>query len=301
MIKLQSKLKRPAVVTSGGRSRAHSPGRDAVVRLFRNKASAASAAFLILLMLAAVLAPIIAPFDPLAADFASIRQPPSAQHWFGTDELGRDVLTRVLYGARISLFVGLTVQLAATTLGVALGLLAGYAGGVLDMVIMRVVDVMYALPPFLFAVFMVSILTPSLPSVILTLTLSGWPFAARLMRAQVLSFREQESVLAARALGAKDWRIMLAHILPNSFSPIIIQFTLGIATVIMAEASLSFLGIGIRPPNPTWGGMINKAREYLRTDLHLTLFPALALGLTMIAVNFLGDGLRDALDPKLKQ
>ncbi len=267
----------------------------------KNKAAALSAAFLVILFAAATLAPLIAPYDPLAADFTSLRQGPSAQHWFGTDELGRDVLTRVLYGARISLFVGLTVQVAATALGVVLGMLAGYVGGMADMLIMRVVDVMYAMPPFLFAVFMVSILTPSVSSVILTLTLSGWPFAARLMRAQVLSFREHESVLAARALGAKDLRIMFAHILPNSFTPIIIQFTLGIATVVMAEASLSFLGIGIRPPNPTWGGMINKAREYVRTDLHLTLFPALALGLTMIAVNFLGDGLRDALDPKSKR
>lgn len=282
-------------------ARSHTPGMAAAARLLRNKAAAASAAYLAVLMLAAALAPVIAPYDPLAADFANIRQGPSAEHWFGTDELGRDVLTRVLYGARISLFVGLTVQLASTLLGVTLGLLAGYVGGLADMLIMRVVDVMYALPPFLFAVFMVSILTPSLPSVILTLTLSGWPFAARLMRAQVLSFKEQESVLAARALGAKDLRIMLAHVLPNSMTPIIIQFTLGIAAVVMAEASLSFLGIGIRPPNPTWGGMINKAREYLRSDLHLTLFPALALGLTMIAVNFLGDGLRDALDPKLKR
>ncbi len=297
---------RAPVVRQVGRSggaapRSRSPGRDALARLLRNRAAAFSAAYLALLMIAAALAPLIAPFDPLTADFGSIRQGPSVEHWFGTDELGRDVLTRVLYGARISLFVGLTVQLASTVLGVTLGLLAGYAGGLPDMLIMRVVDVMYAMPPFLFAVFMVSILTPSLPSVILTLTLSGWPFAARLMRAQVLSFKEQESVLAAQALGARDLRVMLRHVLPNSFTPIIIQFTLGIAAVVMAEASLSFLGIGIRPPNPTWGGMINKAREYLRTDLHLTLFPALALGLTMIAVNFLGDGLRDALDPKLKR
>jgi peptide/nickel transport system permease protein len=275
--------------------------REALVRLRKNRAATISAVYLILLVIAALLAPVLAPYDPLAADFTQIRRPPSAAHWFGTDEIGRDVFTRVLYGARISLFVGFTVQMLATLLGGTLGLVAGFFGGLADMIIMRLVDVMYAIPPFLFAVFMVSLLKPDMWSVMLTLTLSSWPFSARLMRAQVLSFKEQDSVMAARALGAKDRRIMLAHVLPNSLTPIIIQFTLGIATVVMAEAGLSFLGIGIRPPNPTWGGMISKAREYIRTDLHMTLFPAIALGLTMIAVNYLGDGLRDAMDPKMKR
>jgi peptide/nickel transport system permease protein len=193
------------------------------------------------------------------------------------------------------------VQVFATTIGVALGLLAGYYGGLADLLIMRLVDIMYAIPPFLFAVFMVSLLRPTMWSVILTLTLSSWPLAARLMRAQVLSVKEQDAVLAARALGARDLRILIAHVAPNSLTPIIVQFTLGVATVIMAEAGLSFLGIGIRPPNPTWGGMISKAREFIRTDIHMTVFPAVVLGLTMIAINYLGDGLRDALDPKLKR
>jgi peptide/nickel transport system permease protein len=275
--------------------------RDALRRLARNRAAAASAIFLLGLMALAALAPVILPYDPLAADFAKIRQGPSADHWFGTDEIGRDVLTRVLHGARISLFVGLTVQVFATTIGVVLGLLAGYYGGFADLLIMRLVDIMYAIPPFLFAVFMVSLLRPTMWSVILTLTLSSWPLAARLMRAQVLSVKEQDAVLAARALGARDLRILIAHVAPNSLTPIIVQFTLGVATVIMAEAGLSFLGIGIRPPNPTWGGMISKAREFIRTDIHMTVFPAVVLGLTMIAINYLGDGLRDALDPKLKR
>lgn len=275
--------------------------RDALRRLARNRAAAASAIFLLGLIVLAALAPVILPYDPLAADFAKIRQGPSADHWFGTDEIGRDVLTRVLHGARISLFVGLTVQVAATAIGVVLGLLAGYYGGLADLLIMRLVDIMYAIPPFLFAVFMVSLLRPTMWSVILTLTLSSWPLAARLMRAQVLSVKEQDAVLAARALGARDLRILLAHVAPNSLTPIIVQFTLGVATVIMAEAGLSFLGIGIRPPNPTWGGMVSKAREFIRTDIHLTVFPAVVLGLTMIAINYLGDGLRDALDPKLKR
>jgi len=283
---------------AGGR-----PGawRDATRRLAKNRAAAASAVFLILLAAAAVLAPVILPYDPFVADFTRMREAPSANHPFGTDEIGRDVLTRVLHGARISLFVGLTVQLLATGIGAAMGLLAGYYGGLVDLVIMRAVDVMYAIPPFLFAVFMVSLLRPTMWSVILILTLSSWPFAARLMRAQVLSIKEQDAVMAARALGARDLRILLAHVAPNSLTPIIVQFTLGVATVIMAEAGLSFLGIGIRPPNPTWGGMISQARQYIRTDIHMTLFPALVLGCTMIALNYLGDGLRDALDPKLKR
>ena len=256
---------------------------------------------LLLLVLAAIFADFIAPYDPSAADFMALRQPPSLQHIMGTDEVGRDIFSRVLFGARISLTVGFIVQTTATFTGILLGMLAGYYGGMTDLVIMRAVDIMYALPAFLFAVFMVSILTPNINSVILTLTLVGWPFIARLMRGQVLALREQEYVIAAQALGARHWQIMLYHILPNSLSPIIVQYTLGIATVIMAEAGLSFLGIGIRPPTPTWGGMITKGREYIRTEPHLVLYPSIVLGLTMIAFNFLGDGLRDALDPRMKK
>lgn len=275
--------------------------RDALYRMSRNRAAVVSAGFLILLVLAAIFADFIAPYDPNAADFMALRQPPSLQHIMGTDEVGRDIFSRVLFGARISLTVGFIVQTTATFTGILLGMLAGYYGGMTDLVIMRAVDIMYALPAFLFAVFMVSILTPNINSVILTLTLVGWPFIARLMRGQVLALREQEYVIAAQALGARPWQIMLFHILPNALSPIIVQYTLGIATVIMAEAGLSFLGIGIRPPTPTWGGMITKGREYIRTEPHLVLYPSIVLGLTMIAFNFLGDGLRDALDPRMKK
>jgi len=275
--------------------------RDAFYRMSRNRAAVVSALFLLLLVLAAIFADFIAPYDPSAADFMALRQPPSLQHIMGTDEVGRDIFSRVLFGARISLTVGFIVQTTATFTGILLGMLAGYYGGMTDLVIMRAVDIMYALPAFLFAVFMVSILTPNINSVILTLTLVGWPFIARLMRGQVLALREQEYVIAAQALGARHWQIMLYHILPNSLSPIIVQYTLGIATVIMAEAGLSFLGIGIRPPTPTWGGMITKGREYIRTEPHLVLYPSIVLGLTMIAFNFLGDGLRDALDPRMKK
>lgn len=274
---------------------------DALRRLIRNRAALVSAIFLILLVLAAVFAEWIAPYDPTATDFAHIRELPTAQHVMGTDEVGRDILTRLIYGARISLFVGLIVQTASTVIGIGLGLLAGFFGGWPDILIMRAVDIMYAFPNFLFAVFMVSLLTPDMGSVILTLTLSGWPFSARLMRGQVLSIKQTEYVTAAQALGARRWEIMLRHVLPNSLTPLIVQYTLGIATVIMAEAGLSFLGIGIRPPTPTWGGMITKGREFFRSTPHLAIYPSLILGLTMLAFNFLGDGLRDALDPRLKR
>ena len=275
--------------------------RDAFYRMARNRAAVISAFFLLVLVLAAVFAEIIAPHDPNAVDFTALRQPPSPTHLMGTDEIGRDIFSRVIFGARISLTVGFIVQTTATVTGIFLGMIAGYYGGTADMVIMRAVDIMYALPAFLFAVFMVSILTPSVNSVILTLALVSWPLMARLMRGQVLALKQEDYVLAARALGARNWQIMLFHILPNSLTPLIVQFTLGIATVIMAEAGLSFLGIGIRPPTPTWGGMITKGREFIRTEPHMALYPGIVLGLTMIAFNFLGDGLRDALDPRMRK
>ena len=274
---------------------------DALRRLVRNKAALISAIFLILLVLTAIFAEWVAPYSPTATDFANIRALPSAAHLMGTDEVGRDILSRLIYGARISLFVGLVVQTASTAIGITLGLLAGFFGGWPDILIMRAVDIMYAFPNFLFAVFMVSLLTPDMGSVILTLTLSSWPFSARLMRGQVLSIKQQEYVTAAESLGARRWGIMLRHVLPNSLTPLIIQYTLGIAGVIMAEAGLSFLGIGIRPPTPTWGGMITKGREFFRSSPHLAIYPSLVLGMTMLAFNFLGDGLRDALDPRLKR
>ncbi len=274
---------------------------DALKRMVRNRAAVAAALFLLLLTLVAVFAEVIAPYDPMTPDFARIRQPPTPEHILGTDEVGRDILSRIIYGARISLYVGVVVQTASTVIGITLGLIAGYYGGLVDILIMRAVDIMYAFPNFLFAVFMVSLLTPDTNSVILTLTLVGWPFSARLVRGQVLSVKKQEYVLAARALGLRDWHIIVRHVFPNTLTPLIIQYTLGIATVIMAEAGLSFLGIGIRPPTPTWGGMITKGREFFRSTPHLAIYPSIVLGLTMLAFNFLGDGLRDALDPRMKR
>lgn len=279
----------------------NSPWIDALRRLMRNRAAVVSALFLLVLIVMALLADVISPYSPTAADFANIRITPTPAHLLGTDEVGRDLFSRIIYGARISLFVGIIVQTISTLVGIILGLIAGYFGGIVDTLIMRLVDIMYSLPNFLFAVFMVSLLTPDIGSVILTLTIAGWPFSARLMRGQALLAKKTEYVVAAEALGAGNWRIMFSHVLPNSLTPLIVQYTLGIATVIMAEAGLSFLGIGIRPPNPTWGGMINKGREFIRTSPHLAIYPSIILGLTMIAFNFLGDGLRDALDPRMKK
>ena len=274
---------------------------DAWRRLRRNRAAVISVIFLIALVLAAIAAPLFTPHDPYAPDFGKVLQSPSAEHPLGTDELGRDMLTRLLYGARVSLAVGLIVQTLALSFGALLGLAAGFFGGTVDTVIMRGVDIMYAFPNFLFAVFMVAILSPSILSIILVLSVVGWPFAARLVRGQVLSLREWEFVDAARVVGATNWRIMTRHILTNALSPLIVAFTIGIAGVIMAEAGLSFLGIGIRPPNPTWGGMIAKGRQYFRSFPMLAIYPSIILGLTVLAFNFLGDGLRDALDPRLRR
>ncbi len=272
---------------------------DAWYRLKKNRAAVLSLVFLIALITLIVAAPWLGMPSPLAQDLSHMNEGPSQVHWLGTDDLGRDMLSRLIYGAQVSLMVGLAVQIGEVIIGTLLGLMAGYYGGVVDMVIMRIVDTVYAFPPFLFAVFMAAILPPSVESIILVLVLVSWPWEARVTRGMVLSLRESEFVTAARVVGARNWRIMLRHILPNSLSPLIVGFSLGIAGTIMAESGLSFLGIGIRPPTPSWGGMIDKGRLFLRVYPHLAIFPSIALALTVLAFNFLGDGLRDALDPRL--
>lgn len=274
---------------------------DAWYRLRKNRAAILSLGFLIALVAIIVLAPYLGEPSPLTQDLDHIDEAPSAAHLLGTDELGRDMLSRLINGAQVSLMVGLTVQTCETVIGTLLGLIAGYYGGVVDMIIMRIVDTVYAFPPFLFAVFMAAILPPSVWSIILVLVLVSWPWEARVTRGMVLSLKESEFVTSARVVGASNWRIMLRHILPNALSPLIVGFSLGIAGTIMAESGLSFLGIGIRPPTPSWGGMIDQGRLFLRVYPHLAIFPSIALALTVLAFNFLGDGLRDALDPRLRK
>jgi ABC-type dipeptide/oligopeptide/nickel transport system permease subunit len=272
---------------------------DAWRRLKRNRAAIVSFFFLIALISFIVLAPYLGVPSPLDQDLDHMNEAPSALHLLGTDELGRDMLSRLINGAQVSLMVGLSVQIGEVVIGTLLGLIAGYYGGVVDMVIMRIVDTVYAFPPFLFAVFMAAILPPTVWSIIIVLIAVSWPWEARVTRGMVLSLKESEFVTSARVVGASNWRIMLRHILPNSLSPLIVGFSLGIAGTIMAESGLSFLGIGIRPPTPSWGGMIDKGRLFLRVYPHLAIFPCIALALTVLAFNFLGDGLRDALDPRL--
>ncbi len=274
---------------------------DAWYRLQKNRAAVVSFVFLLALILFVTLAPLLGLPSPTEQDFGRMNEGPAPDHIFGTDELGRDMLSRIVFGGQVSLLVGLGVQISVAVIGMLLGLIAGYYGGMIDTTIMRVVDTMYAFPPFLFAVFMAAILPPSVWSIVLVLVLVGWPWEARVTRGLVLALKEREFITAARVVGASNWRIMLKHILPNSLSPIIVGFSIGIAGTIMAEAGLSFLGIGIRPPTPSWGGMIDKGRQYLQVYPHLSVFPSIALALTVLAFNFLGDGLRDALDPRMRK
>ena len=258
-------------------------------------------AILLVFMMCAVFAPLLAPHDPAQLSLVSRLSPPSAAHWFGTDELGRDVLSRTIYGARISLAVAVAVVSLSLVLGLMLGALAGFYGGITDTIVnIYVSNAFLALPGILFAVAFVAFLGPSLGNLILALALASWVNYARLVRAQVLAMKEREFVQAARSLGASDLRLMLRHILPNIVQPLIVQAAVGMAAAVLAEATLSFLGLGVQPPTPTWGAMLNDARSHLFDSPYLVFFPAAALAMCVLAFNFLGDGLRDFLDPRTR-
>ena len=274
-------------------------------RLRRNPVAMVCLTFLMALLLIAVLAPLIAPYPFTKQELSRKMEGPSGTHWLGTDELGRDTLSRLMYGAGISLLVGLSVETVVVTLGLFVGLTAGFLGGRTDTLLMRVTDVMLAFPDILLAILLLGTLgtasaSPlvSLGLVILALGLTGWPPLARLVRGQVLTLRKREFVEAARAMGADDVRIIRRHILPNLLSPILVAVTVDLAGVILAESTLSFLGIGIQRPYPSWGRMINDALEFYRSQPRLLIYPSVMLSLTVLALNFLGDGLRDALDPR---
>jgi ABC-type dipeptide/oligopeptide/nickel transport system permease subunit len=241
-----------------------------------------------------------APYDPLGVNLKDALLGPSLEHPFGTDQFGRDVLSRVLYGAGISLKVGVLSRFIAVGLGCLVGALAGYYGGILDRVLMRSADVVMAYPALLLLVAVTAAFTPSLTVVFLALGFVGWPGVARLVRSLVLSIREREFVLAARAVGVSDLGILTRHILPNSMGPIIVAFTLGMGTAVMAEAGLSFLGLGAQPPEPSWGSMISHGKDYLRSAPWLTFFPGAAISFTVVGFNLLGDALRDVMDPKAR-
>ena len=253
------------------------------------------------LIFAAIFATQIAPYGQADMNLANRFMFPSSAHWFGTDEFGRDILSRIIFGARISLQVGLIAVGISLVCGGLLGAIAGYYGGRLDNVIMRAMDVLLAIPGTLLAIAIAASLGPGLYNLMIAVGISAVPSYARIVRGSVLTLQGQEFVEAARAVGSSDWRIIMKHIIPNSMAPIIVQSTLGVASAILNAAGLSFIGLGIQPPTPEWGAMLSGGRSYIRNYPYMTLVPGLAIMITIMALNFLGDGLRDALDPKLKR
>lgn len=268
-------------------------------RLRKNRMAMAGAAIVLLMFALALLAPQLAG-DPGHIDIIDRLQPPSWKHPLGTDDLGRDVLARILYGARISLLVGFVAVGIATSIGVFLGALAGYYRGWVDGLIMRFVDIMLCFPTFFLILAVVAFLEPSIWNIMIIIGLTGWMGVARLVRAEFLSLRERDFVLAARAAGARDGRIIFRHLLPNALSPVLVSATLGVAGAILTESALSFLGIGVQPPTPSWGNMLIVGKQTLGSAWWLSAFPGLAILITVLGYNLLGEGIRDALDPRLR-
>lgn len=277
-----------------------SPARRALLRLMRRRGAMLGLAIVLIFVLIAVFAPLIAPQDPLQTSWSAVRKAPSAQYFFGTDEIGRDVLSRVIWGARASLLAGLVSVSIAMALGVPIGLLAGYMGGWIDGVISRFTDAMLAVPFLILAIALAAFLGPSLTNAMLAIGVSATPVFIRLTRGQVLAVKVEDFVEAARAVGNPHWRIALRHILPNILPPLIVQATLAIAAAVIAEASLSFLGLGQQPPAPSWGSMLNTAKNYVDNAPWMAIWPGMSIFLLVLSFNLLGDGLRDALDPKHK-
>ncbi len=273
---------------------------DAWKRLKRNKAAMVGLGMVIIFIIIAIIAPLLAPYEPDEIDLFNVLKSPSYEHWLGTDYYGRDLLSRIIFGARISLSVGIIVQVISLTIGTFFGSLAGYYGGKIDMVIMRLVDIVMSFPSLLFLIAIMVALGPGLYNVFLALGVYSWTRTARIVRSEFMRHREREYVKAARAIGNNDFKIIFKHILPNCLAPLIITFTMGIASAIMFEAYLSFLGMGAQEPMPSWGSIINNGLPYLRTAPWYSLFPGLAIAYTVLAFNILGDGLRDALDPKMR-
>lgn len=268
--------------------------------LRRNRLALGGASIVALLVVVGVAGPWIAPYDPLGQDLTKSLQGPSRTHWFGTDSFGRDILSRVLHGARISLLVGVASQAIAFTLGVLLGVVSGFYGGKIETVVMRLADVTLAFPTLLLLIAITAAFQPGLTVVFVAIGIVGWAGMARLVRSQALVVRELDFVHAARALGMGDLRLVMLHVLPNCLAPAVIAVTLGMASAILLEAALSFIGLGAQPPTPSWGSMISDGRDFLRTAPWISIFPGLAIGLVVLGFNLFGDGLRDAMDPRLR-
>jgi peptide/nickel transport system permease protein len=267
-------------------------------RLFKRKGAVFGLVVVTAFILLALLAPLISPYDAIATSWSLVRKPPSALHWFGTDELGRDILARVIYGARASLLAGLISVTIAMSIGVPLGLLAGYRGGFVDALISRITDAMLACPFLILAIALAAFLGPSLGNAMIAIGVSATPVFIRLTRAQVMGIKVEDYVEAARSIGNPPWRIALVHILPNILPALLVQATLSIAAAIIAEAALSFLGLGQQPPAPSWGSMLNAAQRFLSNAPWMAIWPGLAIFLVVLSLNLVGDGLRDALDPR---
>jgi peptide/nickel transport system permease protein len=267
----------------------------------RNPLAIAGVVLIAIFVIFAIFAPWLAPQDPAYIDLPSRLTRPSAQHWFGTDELGRDILSRVIYGARLSMFVGASVVAASLGLGLVIGAIAGYYGGGVDRFVnIIVMNAFLSFPGILLAIAFVAFVGPGILNLVLALAIGGWVGYARLVRAQVLAAREREFVEAARALGASDLRVIARHILPNIIQPVIVQAAIGMAGAVLAEATMSFLGLGVPPPAASWGSMLNDARSHLFDAPHLVIFPAIAVMLAVLSFNFIGDALRDYLDPRAR-
>ena len=277
-----------------------------MARFVRRRTALFGLVVVLAVVVAAVFASVVAPFDPLAQDIGQRLKEPGWQdaqgriHPLGTDHLGRDILSRIIHGSRIALLVGLAAVAISGVLGMVIGLVAGYFGGRVDDFFMRLADIQLAFPFILLAIAVIGVLGPSLRNIIIVIGVSSWVVYARVVRGEVLSIREREFVQAAVALGSRDWRILARHVLPNAFTPWLVVATLDMARVIVLESALSFLGLGVQPPTPTWGGMLADGRVYLSTAWWLATFPGLAILVTVLGINLLGDGLRDTLDPRLK-
>jgi len=270
-------------------------------RFRRNRLAMAGLILVVGMFAVSLAAPWLAPYDPDYIDLEAVLMPPSREHWLGTDNLGRDVLSRIIYGSRVSLKVGFVSVGLATLIGLFLGAMAGFYGGWVDFLLMRFVDLMLCFPSFFLILAVIAMLEPSIWNIMVVIGLTSWMGVARLVRAEFLSLREREFVLAARALGASDFRLIWRHLLPNALAPVMVSATLGVAGAILTESALSFLGLGAQPPTPSWGNMLTAGKDSLEIAWWLSVFPGLAILITVLSYNLLGEGVREAIDPRLKE
>ncbi len=294
-------VKNPGVITNApAEEKLTPPWKEALQSFYKNKLAVVGLLIVLFFIILAIIAPLVAPYSFKEQVLAERMQAPSSNHWFGTDDFGRDIFSRVVYGARISLWVGFFSVLGSVVAGTFLGIVAGYYGRWVDTIISRIFDIMLAFPSILLAIAVVSILGPSLRNALIAIAVINIPNFGRLVRSKVLSVKQEEYIMSARAVGMRDSRILFRHILPNSISPVIVQATLAIATAIIEAAALGFLGLGAQPPEPEWGKMLADSRNYITQAPWTLFFPGIAIMLTVLGFNLMGDGLRDVLDPKMK-